>query len=325
MSDKYFNIINNAFFELKENITDHEKIAEYFELTNFKYIEINDILKTSTDNGYIEAREMLLNKILSILDEAKFKTITVEHIDNLIDYSTKLLFISVIVRRIFSSDFIVESHKIIKYDEIKDIDLKTIVSEISILKNKHKELVENRYLKEISLKLQKYNIELQKLQELSKNIIKDKKTLFLQNAKKDLDVILTSIKKNYQLVLQFIYDKEQKIKDEDNLLLKLDFKSVISTITEQLSIYSKLRASIIFIKKEKHKFQHIIEKLYTNLSDSTNLIHKEEKLLLSLLIKNKIDSSKIDNLIFSIRDMIIKIINDKYIIEEEENSSPTLP
>jgi len=75
MSDKYFNIINNAFFELKENITDHEKIAEYFELTNFKYIEINDILKTSTDNGYIEAREMLLNKILSILDEAKYKII----------------------------------------------------------------------------------------------------------------------------------------------------------------------------------------------------------------------------------------------------------
>lgn len=313
MDDNYLKKINRDFIDLKEIVDDHEKIKEYFNFDASFYTEILNILKVSKELGYIEARESFLTEIKARLDEAKYKTLTGDKIDELLRLTTKLLFVTIISRRVLSGDYFISSNKIQSFDDIKKIDLKTIVSSVKVLSVEYEELSNNRNFKDISNQLIRYNSELKKIGEMVKVINEDKKKQFLENANKELTIILTSIKKNYYSILEYINEKENKIKNEENLLAILDFKSILKIYKEQLSNFSKLRSSILFIIQERYNFQEIIEKNYNKLDENKNLLHEEEKKMISLLISNKINSTEIDRLIVSITDMSIKIIEKNYI------------
>lgn len=313
MDEEFITKVKRDFVNLKYSLSDHNDIADCLKIDPQICDKTINLLRSSKESGYIEARETLLKKIFVVLEDGKFKALKPESINEAVSLATQLVFITAIDIKITSGDIIAKKAGTKgNFDDVKDIDLKSIVKNILSLTKEHDELEDHKEVKTIKLRLKEYYRELEKSKELIKNIAKEKRELFLQNVQKALSNILTGIKRNYFNILEHLKEEESILTIEVDLLSSLDFRTLQPVLLKQLSGFTQLWSSFTYIKSNYYNIQSIIERMYNKLDEFIKLLEDEKKALFSVFKLNKISDSKMDELIVSINEMMIKIIDRKY-------------
>lgn len=320
MNEYLQNQIKQDFIILKTFLSDNFKLAQFLKIDFADSSKIIETLKISKDTAHIELKRNYITKIFSILDDALYKMITPGKLNEAIKTTDLLIFLTSINIKIISQKPVKKVKSVENFD-IDIFDIKKIVRDLPLLSKDIPETV--MYVRVITNLLKKYR---DLTIEMDEKIIlapEKSKEIVSETYKNELNTVITSIKKQYYNMLLSVPELKRKFEaeylsknteNEDKAdFYSYDFSFLKHHLTKQLAEYSKIKSSLMFIKKEGMDVLSIIKDIYSRQSSLIEITNNEETAIFNVMSENNIGMENFNIFLFTICDEIIKYTDQKFV------------
>lgn len=321
MRDELISRIRQDFYFIKYILGDNKKLAQYLKI-DFAYgKELNNTLRLSIENAYIEAKKSILSELFFILDDAIYRMITPGRLSEAIKITNKLIFLTIINIKILSNknrNVKRPGRRKLTFD---DFGLKEIVTRIPKISKQHIEAT--RYVRLITGLLKKYKDTSLEREEQLLVAPERAKEAIIATYDKQLEEIIISIKKQYFNIattipeLKEMYEAEinKEVEDEvEDFFDTLNFTSLEQFLFKELSEFCRLRSSLVYIKSEGVDVLSIIMELFKSRQFFQQLFKDEELALFKTLSDNNLEVNRFEELENRINLEIQDYIQDKFIV-----------
>lgn len=265
--------ISGDWFDIKESFTNYYDLYDFFKADNINLNPHIDKLKFSVEQGITEYKKIVVSPFFRTMDNVRFKSPSIEEINNQSRFLTGLLFTVLTQRLIASGDIRItklknnSQNKNHNYSDsaLESMGLKEIFININERIKNDSELSKDHYFKNILMQIPIIKKEKDTMKKLLPSIKPEAREGFLTNFKNIFSAIENKIKKNYLEILK------KDIIDIDinkNILEIIQTKQLLSILLKQSEIISKLRSILIFAAEDKYKIR---ETLLNSLNEKENL------------------------------------------------------
>lgn len=320
MKDELLNRIKQDFYFIKYILNDNIKLAKYLKIDFASGKEINNTLRLSIENAYIEAKKSILSELFFILDDAIYRMITPGKLSETIKITNKVIFLTIINIKILSPRNRNVKRNARRKLSFDDFGLKEIVTQIPKISKKHIEAT--RYVRLITGLLKKYKETSLEREEQLMVAPERSKDAIIATYDTQLEEIIISIKKQYFNIattipeLKEMYEAEinkELDSTEEDFFNVLNFSALEQFLYKELSEFCKLRSSLIYIKSEGVDVLSIITELFRSQQNFQQLFKDEERALFNTLSDNNLEVNRFEELENRINLEIQNYIQDKFI------------
>lgn len=321
MNDILKNAIQQDFMLLKTLLNDNFKLSLYLKIDFADSLTIIDNLKACKESSDIELKKNYLHQIMFILEDALYRTITPGKLNEAIKITDSLVFLTCVNIKTISQKAAKTAAGTTENNTAPTFDIKDIVKELPLIAKEVPESI--MYVRVITNLLKKYKeISINMNEKALLNTGKSGEYIS-ETYKQELTNVLDSIKKQYGNmilgipVLKERFDDKNKnsnIEDEkEDIFFNTDFKHLKANLSHQLSEYSRIRSSLLYIKREGFDILSTIKELYDEQKHFMEITTEEERAIFNVMSDNNISVKDFNIFLFRIADELIKYIETKFI------------
>jgi hypothetical protein len=312
MDETLIRQIQRNLVGLKHALKEHREIAEAIGITPDIAAKLVRIIHGSGTLGFIEVKEQQISRVMSILDDGKYQSLSNDQLKAMRESITMVLLVTILARKLYSGEK-PQTGSGKKAQQKENFDIKTLVTMTTSLIKEHPSLKNEQGYKSITRILNQYNAELSKIKQMVTNIKPENRNNFLTNANKQLAEFTASMNRQFVQLQEAARLLGGGGNNDDTLLDRIsESKKIIALCTRQIEQYIKLTSSLDFIMKERYQFQVLVETLVNMKDELLGAIHQEEQAIFSTLADKGIDSGKYTILVEQISDLIVAYLEKHY-------------
>ena len=208
--------IIGRWVDIRNNSSNFYKLIDYFDFKQTRYLNIIRNLEFSVEEGIIEYKQASLLPVFRLLEDLKYRAVTIAELKIQKENLDELLFI-VLLQRLFTSG----SLKITDAAKtggisVESIEIRTILKDILSRIKENPDTRNHPAVKNILVQFTIYKNEKETMKKLADNIKDRASSSFYENFKITFTNIFASIRKNYAVILK---EDAAKIKRRNILLL----------------------------------------------------------------------------------------------------------
>ncbi|OHD67330.1 MAG: hypothetical protein A2177_11515 [Spirochaetes bacterium RBG_13_68_11] len=269
--------ISGDWIALKEKLNDLYALLDAFTVTASEMRAESERLRLAVESGIVEYKRSRLAPVLSGLETARFRTLSLEEIAGH-ERDLTLLLLTVLVQRLLALELIpMQKPAEVKPDfGVNGMQVNVILSDINSRIKANPSLRAKSAVKNILVQVQLYNKENRKMRELLPTIKNEMRASFLGNFTQTFNGIIESIRRNYAALLQEEAEAEKPVRPAFSLAL-VPLKGLAPLLTEQAKEFSRARSTLAHAREDKYKTREILVALYDSRHDAIRLIEAERK------------------------------------------------
>lgn len=269
--------ISGDWIALKEKSNDLYALFEALAISASELKAEIGHLRLCVESGIVEYKRSRLAPVLSGLETARYRTLSLEEIASHERVLT-LLLLTVLVQRLLSLELIpLQKPEAPKSDfGVDGMQVNVILSDINSRIRADPSLRQKPAVKNILVQVQLYNRENQKMRELLPTIRNEMKAAFLGNFTQRFNEINDSIRRNYAALLQ--EEAAAATPDRPTFSLALvPLKRLVPLFVEQARQFCRIRSTLAHAREDKYKTREILVALYDGRHDTVRLVERERK------------------------------------------------
>ena len=261
--------------------SDLEKVAKTLELDRGDLEAQLEPLKLSVEDGCLEYKLSLVNSIFRQLENERYKSLPAATLDTISRDLGIVVYVATIQRLLAEGQLPLRNRQSKPSDEapaagdLATTDVKEIISEIQQRVEEDSDLRKKQPVKNILMQLSRYTKEMNEFRELTSRIPKDKAAAVAVNFRKTTDEIFASIRRNYE---QLLADEQAAVpKEPQNILLRIDLKSMAPVYVRQAKEAAAVRSAIHFARDEQFGTRELLIELADRHGDFEKLVDTEQR------------------------------------------------
>lgn len=305
-------LIKDKYWEIIQIYNDPVLVVEFYTWNRDDITTIIKYLEQSVENGIFECKLSMLNEFFSKLDDIRYKDLpftTISQNNVLIKY---LLFLIILQRLVIIKGLRNQKTKNPDEPDNSEIEMKEILAVINNLIEENPDYKNHNNIKLILLQLKKYNKEREQLSKLLPQVPEIRKKAFLQNSKKNIDLIHTNIINSYRLLKNEVLQMDTSIDTKSSILDSHNFQSLDTIYEKQIQNYNQITTTILFALQDKYQVRENIVKILDKKSTYTELIHFEIKATKQILNIKDTKTIPQRNFLLELKKEIMFFLNKKY-------------
>jgi hypothetical protein len=271
---------------IQEAGRDLEQLAEFLELGREDLEAQLEPLRLSAEEGCLEYKQSLVNSVFRQLENERYRSLAATALEGLARELGVLIYITTVQRLLADgqlplrqSQRSAESEERPEADE-PQVEVKEIIAEIEDRVKKDPALRTRQPVKNILMQLNRYSKELNDFKELTARIPREKAPAVAANFRKTAAEIYGSIRRNYD---EFVKEEQAALpKEPQNILLRIDRKSLVRIYAEQAREASSVRSSVLFSRDEQYGTRELLVELAGRHRDFDAMIRSERARYLEL-------------------------------------------
>lgn len=246
--------IIGRWVDIRNNSSNFYKLIDYFDFKQTRYLNIIRNLELSVEQGIIEYKQTSLLPVFRLLEDLKYRAVTIADLKIQKENLDELLFV-VLIQRLFTSGSLKITDTInAEGIPVDSIEIRTILRDILNRIKENPDARNNPAVKNILVQFAIYKNEKETMKKLADNIKDRASSSFYENFKITFANIFASIRKNYAVILK---EDAAKIKRR-NILLLVPIKQAGPVLFRQAKEISKISTSFRFAQTEKYKIREIL-------------------------------------------------------------------
>jgi hypothetical protein len=259
---------------------DLEKVAGTLELDRDDLEAQLEPLKLSVEDGCLEYKLSIINSVFRQLANERYKSLPAATLNAISRDLGVLVYVSTIQRLLAEGQLPLRNYQNKQSDEespagdLAPTDVKEIISEIQQRVKDEPELRTKQPVKNVLMQLSRYTKEMNEFRELTSRIPKEKAAAVAVNFRKTTDEILASIRRNYE---QLLSDEQEAVpKIPQNILLRIDLKSIVPVYQRQAKEAAAVRTTLQFARDEQFGTREVLIELAGRHADFEKLVAAEQ-------------------------------------------------
>jgi len=264
--------------EIQSAGRDLEGLAEALGLGREELEDQLEPLKLSVEGGCLEYKLSLLNSVFRELENERYRSLGSAALDSISKRLGVLVYVTIIQRLLADGHLPLRDHQAqaddsSPKDEESTTDVKEIIADVQERVKEDPSLRMNQPIKNILMQLNRYSKELNEFRELTARIPKDKAAAVGQNFMRTTSEIFTSIRKNYDQLLS--EEQEAMPKEPQNILLRIDLKSLSPLYARQAREFSAARSDLGFARGQQSGTRELLIEVASKHETFAKLIEDE--------------------------------------------------
>jgi hypothetical protein len=269
--------ISGDWIALKEKLNDLYALLDAFGVTASELRVESGHLRLSVESGIVEYKRSRLAPVLSGLETARFRTLSLEEIAGH-ERALTLLLLTVLVQRLLALDLIPLQKPAEEKSDfgVEGLQVNVILSDIGSRIKTDPSLRANSAVKNILVQYKLLKKENEKMRELLPMIKNEMKPAFLGNFTQTFNGIAESIRRNYAALLQEEAAAEEPVNPAFSLAL-VPLKGLAPLLLEQAKGFCRAKSTLAHAREDKYKTREVLVALYDGRHDVIRLIEEERK------------------------------------------------
>jgi hypothetical protein len=269
--------ISSDWIALKEKFNDLLTLLDAFGITASELRAESVHLRLSVESGIVEYKRSRLAPVLSGLETARYRTLSLEEIAGH-ERALTLLLLTVLVQRLLALDLLPRQKPAEEKPDfgVEGLQVNAILSDIGSRIKADPSLRTKSAVKNILVQYKLLKKENEKMRELLPMIKNEMKPAFLGNFTQTFNGIAESIRRNYDALLQEEAASEKPVNPAFSLAL-VPLKGLAPLLLEQAKEFCRAKSTLAYAREDKYKTRGILEALYDGRHDTIRLIEEERK------------------------------------------------
>ena len=269
--------ISGDWIALKEKLNDLYALLDAFGVTASELRAESVHLRLSVESGIVEYKRSRLAPVLSGLETARYRTLSLEEIAGH-ERMLTLLLLTVLVQRLLALELIPRQKPAEEKPDfgVEGLQVNVILSDVGSRIKADPSLRTNSAVKNILVQYKLLKKENEKMRELLPMIRNEMKPAFLGNFTKTFNGIAESIRRNYDAFLQEDAASERPANPAFSLAL-VPLKGLAPLLLEQAKELCRAKSTLAHAREDKYKTREILVALYDGRHDTIRLIEEERK------------------------------------------------
>ncbi len=246
---------------LQETGRDLEQLAELLGLGREELEAQIEPIKLSVEEGCLEYKQAVVNRLFRELENERYRSLSAAALAGIASDLAVLIYVTTIQRLLADGQLplrVQQQREKEAEPEEKSAqrDIKEIIAEVEQRVKENPELRTRQPIKNILMQLNRYSKELNEFRELTERIPKEKAQAVAVNFRKITEEIYASIRRNHDL---FVAEEQAAMpKKPQNVLLRIDLKSLSRVYTEQGRRASAVRSTVLFTRDEQYGTRELL-------------------------------------------------------------------
>ena len=269
--------ISGDWIALKEKLNDLSALLDAFGVTASELRAESVHLRLSVESGIVEYKRSRLAPVLSGLETARYRTLSLEEIAGH-ERMLTLLLLTVLVQRLLALELIPRQKPAEEKPDfgVEGLQVNVILSDVGSRIKGDPSLRTNSAVKNILVQYKLLKKENEKMRELLPMIKNEMKPAFLGNFTRTFNGIAESIRRNYETLLQEEAAASTPVNPVFSLAL-VPLKGLAPLLLEQAKELCRAKSTLAHAREDKYKTREILVALYDGRHDTIRLIEEERK------------------------------------------------
>jgi hypothetical protein len=269
--------ISGDWIELREKSNDLYTLLDALAVPSYEMRGAAATLRYSVEEGIVEYKRAQLARVMVFLETARYKSLAADEM-GVHERSLGVLLLVILVQRLLCSDALplARPQEEKKIFGIEGLQVGAILSDVNARVKTSPELRSHSAIKNITMQVQRYNGENQKMRELLPTIKPEMRTAFLANFTRTFEEIIGSIRRHYAALLQEEH-VEKRARNPGFSLALLPLKELAPLLASQAKEISLIRSTLAYAREEKYKTREALVRLYDGRQAVLKLLEEEGK------------------------------------------------
>ena len=303
------------WYDIREVLDDVHLLEDAFDFSMQEMKAITEGLRLSVEGGITEYKGKLLAGTYAFLESLEYDS---RGFDTLVKRGRELstiAYISLLQRLIAKGSIKIKDPNIEALEEMakdSEEDVKAIMAEVQKRIKEDPAMRHHPSVKNILMQMSIYRRELEKMQNLVKNIPQEKKAAFLANFKNTFAEITDRIRENYREIEKEEEREAAKDIPSTHPLKKVDLKSLVKLFGQQGEEFHAIHSTLLFAGEERYKTRDILNTVSERKERTLLLVSTEQRRYAELETSEqngKTNTSKGIGIAKAFSAEIIKILN----------------
>jgi len=270
--------ISGDWIDAKEKMGDTHALIEYMGITAADLKDLASRLRLAVEGGIVEYKHAALAPVFTVLESARFKSLSQDDILAL-EKPLAMLQFAILAQRLIALDALPwrrpEAAEAPDFS-VGQMNMNAILADLKARLAQAPALRAHAAVKNIMAQVQIYNRETAKMNELKATIRPEMQTAFMANFNKTFATALASIRRNYETILREEEERRLATERKDRFSLRdLPLKDLAPFLLSQAREVARLRSSLAHARDEKWKMREILVGLYDRRQEVIALMDRE--------------------------------------------------
>lgn len=270
--------ISGDWIDAKETVGDLYAMIERLDVTAGDMKALASRLRLAVEGGIVEYKRSALMPIFTVLETARFKSLSQEEILAL-DRPLAVLVFAVLAQRLIVLDALPwrRTEAAERRDfSVEAMHVNAILKDLNMRVAADPELRAHAAVKNIMAQVAIYNRETAKMNELKSTIRPEMQTAFMANFNKTFATALASIRRNYEVILREEEERRQAAEKKDRFSLQdLPLRDLAPFLLSQARELARVRSTMAYAREEKWKMRETLVGLYDRRQETVALVERE--------------------------------------------------